>query len=223
MPEDADHVFKTEQGLDPLGRTLSDGGESEGGDAGRLNENVDTDVDVNSLLDSSTEVNKTAEVEIITLESGDESDAESLEMHASEEGVAVIKKEPASDSETEVFEQNPAKDPDNHETGSEASTNDSEESRDSGMSEEVARDATNHDDELDVVGGVVDAPEAVDKVMHGGDEEAAEGSKVAEKFGWGWLEEMAMGTDDRLFYDYMVSYCEGYYRRELMLFFFSRS
>ena len=92
------------------------------------------------------------------------------------------------------------------------------------MSEDAAKDA--NDDEPDVGSGVVDTPEAVSDGVHGGDgdaDESAGGSKVAETFGWGWLEEMAVGTDDRLFYDYMVSYREGYYRRELMLFFFRSS
>ena len=259
VPESTDLPVKTEQ-LDPLGKSLSECGGSEGDREGRENEAADEGLDnVSSLLESSWGSHKdntteetgevadildvgqprglcktmetggvpeatqpaveAGEVEVILIESDSDDDAEDVEL-STEEVVKAIKKEPISDSEAGAGVKEP-KEPDApEEFGSDQDTYDSDSSQDSGLSE----DAKNANDaESDDGGGVGKLPEAMNEEEHGGGDgadEAGGGSKVKENFGWSWLEEMAVGPGDRLFYDYMVSCRKEIYSRGFMVFLF---
>ena len=199
MPEDIpEPIIKDELGLDPLNVTGSDVGEGDEGDTDHVN--------VDSLLESSTEV------QIITLEAGDESEAENVEINASGECLAAIKQEVPSESDTEDLGQNMVKESDDDGSASEVSTNGSEETKDTEMSgDESAGDAANFDCEEDGAGGAVVAHESGIKVVGVDGEELEEGSEEEEEvYGWGWLEKMAMSPDDNLFNENMVSCREEY-------------
>ena len=146
------------------------------------------------------------EVEVILIESDSDDDAEDVEL-STEAGAGVGVKEPKEPDTPEEF-------------GSDQDTYDSDSSQDSGLSGDAK---TANDSEADDSGGVGKLPVAMIEEEHGGGDDADEAagvSKVRENFGLSWIEEMAVGPGDSLFYEYMVSCREEFYSRGFIVFLF---